>query len=74
MIFSVGSSACTAPTGFTLQAGSSADFSNIATVALGPAIAFATAGVPPGTYYVRVRALNGVGVSPASNELLLIVP
>ncbi len=31
-------------------------------------------GVPPGTYYVRVRALNEVGPSPASSDIRVVIP
>ena len=30
--------------------------------------------VPPGRYYVRIRSLNGTGVSPPSNEVVVDVP
>jgi predicted phage tail protein len=32
-----------------------------------------TATAPPGTYYVRVRARNACGTSPASNEIVIVV-
>jgi hypothetical protein len=37
-----------------------------------PGIAFT--GVPPGTYFVRIKASNEVGTSPPSNEIALTVP
>ncbi|MCC6990803.1 MAG: fibronectin type III domain-containing protein, partial [Acidobacteria bacterium] len=30
--------------------------------------------VPPGSYYVRMVALNGAGVGPASAEVVVVVP
>jgi hypothetical protein len=35
---------------------------------------FSTGGVPPGVYFVRVRAVNDIGVSPPSSEFILVVP
>jgi predicted phage tail protein len=31
-------------------------------------------GVPPGTYYVRVRGINTRGIGPASNDVRVVVP
>jgi hypothetical protein len=62
-----------APTGYQLQAGSSPGASDIAilTVAAFPTT-FVTA-APPGTYYVRVVAFNGLGASLPSNEIVVTV-
>ena len=39
----------------------------------GPGSFFTASNVPAGTYYVRVRSLNGCGESGVSNEVLLTV-
>jgi hypothetical protein len=36
-------------------------------------LAFGAANVPPATYYVRIVAENGAGVSPPSTELTIVV-
>jgi hypothetical protein len=41
---------------------------------LGRATSIAIPGVPPGVYYVRVKALNEVGPSPASADVRVVVP
>jgi len=40
---------------------------------LGPATSFGVNNVPPGTYYVRVRAINAVGSSASSDEQQVII-
>jgi len=60
----------TAPTGYVLEAGSAPGLADLAVVNLGAATTF-SATVPPGTYYVRVRAVNARGSSPASNEIIV---
>ena len=47
--------------------------SNGARVAIGPATSFATGGVGRGTYYVRVRAVNGAGSGPPSADATVVV-
>jgi len=44
------------------------------TIPLGLANGFSFAGVPPGTYTLSVRALNGAGASPSSNAVTLTFP
>lgn len=41
---------------------------------LGRATSVTIPGVPPGVYYVRVKALNEVGPSPASADVRIVVP
>lgn len=55
---------------YVIEAGTAPGLSNIATLALGRVTSFATS-APPGTYYVRVRARNGAGLSAPSNEIVV---
>ena len=51
------------PTGYVLEAGSGQGLADIARLTLGPVTTFSTGPiVPPGTYYVRVRAVNAAGI------------
>jgi len=63
----------TGPFQYRLEAGSATSLSNIAVVTLG-GTAFVVPGVPPGVYYVRVRAVGAGGVGPAGNEVVVVVP
>jgi predicted phage tail protein len=58
---------------YILEAGSAPGQSNIVSASLGALTGIATP-APSGTYYVRVRAQNGCGVSAPSNELVITVP
>ncbi len=59
-----------APTGYILEAGSAPGLSDIVVAPLGPATTF-SAPAPAGTYYLRVRAVNGSGAGLPSNEFVL---
>lgn len=61
-----------APSGYLLEAGASpgATFVEQPTAEL----RYVVAGVPPGRYFVRVRAFNGNGAGPASEDLLVTIP
>jgi len=64
-----------APTRYLIRAGSAPRLSNLAQLDTGSAATTAVVGgVPPGTYYVRVHAVNALGASVASNEVVVVVP
>jgi hypothetical protein len=62
-------------TSYVLEVGSAPGLSDIFTgLDVGLQTSFAASGVPPGTYYVRVRAGNYSGLSAPSNEVAVVVP
>ncbi len=60
-------------THFDLEAGSAPGLRNLLVTSLN-GTSFTASGVPPGTYYLRVRAINEVGRSVPSQELKLVLP
>lgn len=62
------------PTGYVVQIGTSTGASNVSeTTITGTATSFVTPVMQVGTYFIRVRAFNGSGVSIASNEVTVNV-
>ncbi len=59
-----------APTAYQIEAGSAPGLADLAVVQVGTNRSFSTP-VPAGTYYVRVRAINGTGIGAASNEVVV---
>ena len=59
-------------TGYLIEAGSGPDLANLAQIPVGGT--GVSGAVPAGTYYARVRALTSCGITPASNEVVLVVP
>jgi hypothetical protein len=58
------------PTGYLIEAGTAYGLSNLARVIVNDVTQF-SANVPPGVYFVRVRAVNQSGASDPSNEVVL---
>ena len=63
------------PTSYVLEGGSAPGLSNLVRQDTGSAATgLAYANVPPGRYYVRVRAVNSLGAGVASDEIVVTVP
>jgi predicted phage tail protein len=62
------------PTAYLIEAGSAPGLADVVTISTGsPARSF-TGSAQPGTYYVRVRAVNGSGPGAPSAEVVVTVP
>lgn len=58
------------PTAYLIEVGSASGLSNLGVFNVG-GITTLTTPVPSGTYYVRIRALNGAGQGSASNQIVV---
>ncbi|HJZ77552.1 MAG TPA: choice-of-anchor tandem repeat GloVer-containing protein [Vicinamibacterales bacterium] len=61
------------PSTYVLLAGTSAGATNAGQFDLGNGLSYTAAGVPSGTYYVRLQARNTCGAGPVSNEVVITV-
>jgi hypothetical protein len=61
-------------TGYVIEVGTASGLANLLAVPIPSAVTTVTAVAPPGVYYVRVRASNGAGAGPASNQVAITVP
>ena len=61
------------PSSYVLEVGSAASLTDLGTFSSGPAATF-SAHAPPGTYFVRVRAVTACGVTSSSADAAVVVP
>jgi hypothetical protein len=61
-------------TSYVIEAGTAAGLTNIGALPTGHLDTTWSVPAPPGTYFVRVRAANAFGLSPATNEVTVVVP
>jgi hypothetical protein len=64
--------AATGAEDYLLEVGSAPGLSNILVTSLGPVTSVSTV-APPGRYYARIKARNGCGLGPASNEIVVVI-
>lgn len=62
------------PTSYIIEGGTTSGASDLGVVNTGNLDTLFSAGVPSGTYFVRVRAVNTFGQSAPSNEITVVVP
>lgn len=61
-------------TRYVLEVGTAPGLSNVLTLDVGLQTSLTAQGVPPGRYYVRVKAGNAAALSLASNEVVVDIP
>lgn len=66
--------AATGATSYVIEAGSVRGASDIGSFPLAGTATTFSATVPPGTYFVRMRAVNAAGTGAPSNEVTIVVP
>jgi predicted phage tail protein len=59
------------PTGYVIEAGSASGLADLAQISIDDVTTYQASGVPPGVYYVRVRAVNEMGAGDPSTEVVL---
>lgn len=62
------------PASYTIEAGRATGLADLAVLSTGGPTTSLTIATPPGTYFVRARAVNAAGASAPSNEIIVDVP
>ena len=61
-------------TGYVIEAGTAAGLTNIGVLPTGNLDTSWSVPAPPGTYFLRVRAVNAFGPGPATGDVTIVVP